>query len=181
MRTEAVGAEELGPPLSFDELWNLGLEAEEKMKSRGCPQDESHTEPETDAEPVGSGPSGLGSEMQVGSFETRRALCDGAGLCSLGKWTPWQRPVNENEKLRKLHELVREIVRDLATLTGHIAEQLFHRLARGEVQQGPFDKEKFDDIIRRAKHLFLGAQERPTDQPQKISISTQQGTQTRTE
>ena len=169
-RTETASEDELEPPLSFEELWNLGLEAEEKMKNRAGPQVESDTEPETDAEPVGSGPSGMGLEMQVGPFERRRAVCDGAGLCSLGKWAPWQRPVNDDEKLRKLYELVRETVKDLPALTGHTAKQLFHRLAKGDVQQDPFDKGKFSQVIRRAKQLFPGAHERPTDQPQKIAI-----------
>ena len=52
----------------------------------------------------------------------------------------------------------------------YTADQLFDKLARGEVKNDPFNAEKFDDWVRKAMQIFPGSEARPEDMPQRISI-----------
>ncbi len=58
------------------------------------------TEPDTEAEPEGAGPRGIGERLMVGAFHKCRPICDGAGLCSIGRWAPWARPETRHPRLR---------------------------------------------------------------------------------
>ena len=100
--------------------------------------DGSDTEPDEDAKPTGAGPRGRGPPLEVGSFEKRRELVDGAGLCSLGKWAPAERPITESVKLRKVRPILWEAIERLQETAGASAEQISDSLASGKVDEGPF-------------------------------------------
>ena len=61
-------------------------------------------------------------------------------------------------------------VGDIVNLTDYTADQLFDKLARGEVKNDPFNAERFDDLVRKAMKIFPGSEARPEDMPQRISI-----------
>ena len=95
------------------------------------------TSADRDAEPLGSGPKGEGSALEVGSHNRRRPLCDGGGLCSLGLGQAAQRPVIVSSRL----DSVRAILdRGLANLDASFPggyRKLFDRHAAGKVQEFP--------------------------------------------
>ncbi len=118
--------------------------AEEELRATRGFQDrqralESDTEPDSDAEVLGAGPRGWGDPMFVGSHERRREVCDGAGLCSLGRWPPWRRPSVLHPALRQVRGLLMDFLINLEANVGYNPRVLFQRLAAGEVGDNPFD------------------------------------------
>ena len=106
---------------------DAGLSAESEppeyikmMRATGEPENDEHgiedddgeedTEADENAWPRGSGPRGRGPPLQVGSFEKRREIVDGAGLCSLGKWPPAQRLMRTFERLREIRVMLMKAV-----------------------------------------------------------------------
>ena len=73
-------------------------------------------------------------------------------------------------KLRRLRESVQGAIRKLVRLTRCTANQLFSKLAKGEVSSHFFGAAKFNDIAKKAIYIFPSPQARPEDLPQKISI-----------
>ena len=55
-------------------------------------EQDSDTEPDDDALPYGAGQKDHGPPMKAGRYERERDLCDGAGICSVGRRPPWSRP-----------------------------------------------------------------------------------------
>ena len=102
------------------------------------PSGDTDTEADEGAAPRGAGPQGHGEPLYFGDFEKRRVLCDGAGLCSLGRWPPEQRPCSESAALRRLWTLVSSWVDNLPTSIGLTAGELFASLADGQVTTSPF-------------------------------------------
>ncbi len=99
---------------------------------------DSDTDPDTDAEPYGAGVRGFGPPLQVGSHDRRRDLCDGAGLCSLGIWAPWQRPPVSHPALLRVRALLLEYIAGMKDRVNISAAELFDKLAAGEVLEDPF-------------------------------------------
>ena len=105
-------------PSEFTEMMKVaGLRETEKT-------DGSDTDPDADAEPKNAGPRGRGPPLEIGSFEKRRELVDGAGLCSLGKWAPANRPVTKSAKLRNVRAILWEAVERLQDSVGATPEQI---------------------------------------------------------
>jgi hypothetical protein len=127
------------------------------------------TEPDADAEPEGSGPRGSGPPLKVGSFERERPLCDGAGLCSLGRWRPADRPPPSHPGLIALRVMINEAMMKLPVTMGMSAVQLFDSLAEGLVKDDPFPPKLRESLHEQALDIFAGAQadgrQRPTDRP----------------
>ncbi len=82
--------------------------------------------------------------MLVGTHERQRWLCDGAGLCSLGLWAPWQRPPPTHPSLVKAGSLVDDFIDALTGNYGYSAEELFARLAEGAIADNPFPGATWD-------------------------------------
>ena len=111
--------------------------------------EEDDTEPDEGALPKGSGPKGIGQPLQVGSFERRRDLVDGAGLCSLGKWRPKDRPAHVSDRLTRIREILMRAVDELSGSKGMDADHLFAMLAKGEVKENPFDNASWGRSVAR--------------------------------
>ncbi len=115
---------------------------------------ESDTEADSDAAPAGSGPRGRGQGMLVGSFERSRPLCDGCGLCSLGRWAPWDRPEVSAHRLVALRELGLEGVRAWVSATGSTVDAIFDELAAGKTAGEPWPEEFVTRLAERAMQIF---------------------------
>ncbi len=137
---------------------------------------ESDTEADTEAEPAGAGVKGLGTPMRVGSHESQRDLCDGAGLCSLGVWPPWQRPELRCPLLRRVRSLILDYMQHMEANTGYSVQALFDALAEGRVTTSPFeDKDSgFRSLVDAVLHTLSQdgdrAYARTDDVPQVIRI-----------
>ncbi len=102
---------------------------------------ESDTDADSEAPPLGSGTQGVGEPLMVGAHDRRRRLCDGAGLCSLGQWPPWRRPVSDCPQLAQARLHIDCYIDSLYQRIGLTAEQLFDQLAAGEVAEDPFARD----------------------------------------
>ncbi len=136
--------------------------------------DTSDTDPDTDAEPAGAGPKGVGPPMLVGTKSRARPLCDGAGLCSTGVWPPWSRPESQSGKLREICALVNRAVDAWVQGCGTTAEDLFDRLAAGQIQEDPVPPRITFGLTEQVTRLFdecdEPARRRPGDRDQIIHI-----------
>ncbi len=133
----------------------------------------SDTEPDEGACPAGSGPRGIGPPLQVGRGSSRRDLCDGGGLCSVGRWAPRDRPKLEAPRLQQIRSAVkRAIVREDAN--GHWSSALFAKLCRGELQCDPFPASATAELREYAAGLYDGdemhARPRAEDRPQAVQV-----------
>ncbi len=140
--------------------------------------DPSDTEADSDAEPAGSGPTGEGDPMTVGSFHRCRSLCDGAGLCSLGKWPPWSRPEAVAPRLLRFRHIVQEGVTRWCSHMGKSPAALFDMLAEGAVKDDPIPSALMSDLIEQAVDLYAGyvvkARRQAGDAPQHVEIRLMQ-------
>ncbi len=137
---------------------------------------ESDTEADTDAEPAGAGVKGVGMPMRVGSHEAQRNVCDGAGLCSLGVWPPWQRPEVSCPVLRRVRALILDYMHHMEANVGYSVQGLFDALAEGKVTSSPFDSKDtgFRSLVDAVLHTLSQdgerAYARTDDVPQVIRI-----------
>ncbi len=117
---------------------------------------ESDTDADTDAEPAGAGVKGVGVPMRVGSHESQRDLCDGAGLCSLGVWPPWQRPEVRCPRLRRVRSLILDYMRLMEANVGYSVQTLFDALAEGRVTSSPFESKEsgFRSLVDAVLHTL---------------------------
>ncbi len=162
-------------PPTTAEVHAAALQEEETIAARQERHADEDTEADSDAEPHGAGPRGRGDCMHVGSFEKRRALCDGGGLCSLGRWPPWDRPEPAHPRLLAVREIGLKGVRAWCTSTGASVEELFTRLARGEVSQDPWPPQLLSELTNEALSLFddgdqPSARARPGDREQLVHV-----------
>jgi hypothetical protein len=132
------------------------------------------TDPDTDAEPAGSGLRGRGEPMGVGHGPRRRTLCDGAGLCSPGLWAPRERPRLGHPRLLAIRAAIQRYVAARDSVDGW-SERLFERLARGEVEDSPLPAAEMSSLAEYAMGLYDGddaggARPRAEDQPQVVRI-----------
>ncbi len=134
--------------------------------------EESDTEPDSDAEPAGAGVRGLGPPLEVGSQEHRRVLCDGAGLCSLGLWPPWRRPAALAPPLAKVRLLLLQYIADLPLHLGYSAEDLFDRLAAGQVEADPFASDQ--TVMPQLVHKILDILSSPSSSARPRSSDLEQ-------
>ena len=125
----------------------------------------SDTDADTDAEPAGSGPRGQGPGLRVGRGTHERGLQDGAGLCSLGRWEPADRPKQTDTRLICLGAAIRREVaalRDstlgskscLTTEPRPAVEIIFDRLASGAAEHSIFPEERTRALLDYADELF---------------------------
>ncbi len=135
---------------------------------------ESDTEPDDDAKPLGYGPRGHGDPLWVGAFERRRVLIDGAGICSLGRWPPWRRPQPSAPKLVRLRQLLIDSINNFEYWIGESARTLFGRLARGGVTDNPFPDSFMRELTDAALAIFqdgvYSGWPRAGDRPQPIKL-----------
>ncbi len=140
------------------------------------PRAEDDGEPEGDEgeRPLGYGPRGAGEPMMVGSFEKRRVLRDGAGLCSLGVWAPWHRPQPTAPRLLAIRAIVDWMIDELDKVHGVPPQVLFSRLAEKQVASDPVPVALQEAALRKAWLVYRdvdgGAEPRPHDRPQVIRI-----------
>ncbi len=134
----------------------------------------SDTEPDEDAAPFGSGPRGHGDALLVGSHERERVVCDGAGLCSLGQWAPWQRPAPHNPRLQEASRLIDDYVDNMADQHGFSAEELFGKMAQGAVESHPLLGSAWEVLVERFQGILDGGtgstHPRADDQPQRLRV-----------
>ena len=100
----------------------------DETRGKKEPSSEFDTEADEGALPKGSGPRGQGPPLQVGSFERRRDLVDGAGICSLGRWRPLDRPQSSSRRLLKLREILRDFIDKMPRLIHMTHLELFAKL-----------------------------------------------------
>ena len=147
---------------------------DERQKNQRKTASDSDTDPDDDAEPLGSGPRGRGQPFQVGSFERRRDLVDGAGLCSLGKWAPADRPVTASARLRQVREVILSALEDLPTCRGGDVDSLFDQLAEGKIESDPLGAEFCGDVRNAVFAIFKDAphdgRPQPGDKRQPIRV-----------
>ncbi len=156
-------------PPDEDELRAAIEREEDRIADRQAQPTESDTEPDTDAEPYGSGQRGMGPPLKVGTFERERELCDGGGLCSLGRWPPSRRPPIRTARLRHLNRIIDEAVDQWIKHEGKSAVEIFEQLAKGQTLLDPIPEGIKEEMRRRARALFDGAvcdgQPNPNDLP----------------
>ncbi len=135
--------------------------------------DSDDTSADSDAAPAGSGPQGFGDPMWVGTFEKRRPLCDGAGLCSPGRWPPHTRPRQPASRLRLLNAAVGRALRNMDN-GGNSLRNLFLQLSTGQVTEDPFPQAVTQDLREYITATFdndpINARPRPGDRPQVIEL-----------
>ncbi len=175
--TAASGAPSSSPPEAADALSQA---LREHQATRGAVARaallESDTEADTDAEPAGAGIKGVGVPMRVGSHEAQRDLCDGAGLCSLGVWPPWQRPEVRCPRLRLVRSLILDYMSHLEANIGYTVHSFFDALAEGKVMTSPFEdrdsgfRALVDAVLHVLSHDGEHAYARVGDVPQEIRI-----------
>ncbi len=159
-------------PLEYDELMKIAAAEKEKIQANPADPD---TEPDTDAEPAGSGPRGRGAPMRTGSHHRERDFRDGAGLCSPGRWPPWSRPSPRGPRLLRLRAAIRRAVRELGNKVGGGVDQIYEQLAAGQCTEPPFPTAVIDDLAEYALALFDdeargGARVQDGDLPQPVRI-----------
>jgi hypothetical protein len=112
--------------------------------------------------------------MMVGSFEKRRVLRDGAGLCSLGVWAPWHRPPPKSPRLLAVRGIVEWMIDEMDGVHGVPPQILFTRLAEKQVASDPVPAALQEAALRKAMKVYQdvdgGAGPRPQDRPQTIRI-----------
>ncbi len=162
------------PPTTADV--EAAARAEEAVIAAKRPQlDDDDTEPDSDAAPAGSGLRGVGEPMSVGAFERARPLCDGCGLCSIGRWPPWRRPEASSPRVQAWREIGIQAVRAWAFSADLTVDQLFDRLARGDIAGEPWPDDFISRITARTLELFDGdvphdARPRPADRAQQVHV-----------
>ncbi len=146
-----------------------------QIESKREKREDSDTEPDEGALPLGAGPRGHGPPMRTGKFERERDLCDGAGICSLGRWPPWRRPATGDSRILALRAALRRTVIDTLRNTDGGLDGLFGRLAGGQLQSSPFSDAVKPDLAEYAMSLFDadghgGARPRAGDVPQPVRV-----------
>ncbi len=134
----------------------------------------SDTEPDSDAAPPGAGPRGAGDAMTVGSHERLRLLCDGGGLCSLGLWPPWRRPAPSHPRLLSAGRFVDDYLDKMEVQHGLAPEDLFDRMARGSIEDLPFQGAPWDYAQQEFQRVIDGGTgstvPQSADQPQRLRV-----------
>ncbi len=150
----------------------LDIEREEDKK--GMASEESDTEPDEGARPIGYGPRGEGDPLHVGSFERRRVIHDGAGLCSLGRWPPDRRPRLRSPRLLRLRHLLFESLDNIKGITGYELEELFGKLASGRIDSCPWPEPYLAGLRDQVSALFddapVQARPKPGDVEQPVAV-----------
>ena len=126
----------------------------EEQRAEAAVDDTTSSSADSEAEPPGSGPRGVGPPLQVGAHHRRRSLCDGGGLCSLGLWPPAQRPMISTSRLEEVRRILDEGIRRLDTLVAGGYQGLFDRLAAAEVQEMPFPTGLVESIAESFMRLW---------------------------
>ncbi len=164
------------------ELEEIRNEAKMQIENRQEKREDSDTEPDEGALPHGAGPRGHGPPLRTGKFERERGLCDGAGICSLGRWPPWHRPATRDNRILALRAALRRTVLDTLGSTVGGLDGLFGRLAGGQLQSSPFSDAVKSDLAEYAMSLFDadghgGARPRDGDVPQPVRVRLLQALQ----
>ncbi len=160
------------PPPELEEIRD---EARIQVEDKREKAVDSDTEPDEDALPRGAGPRGRGPPMHTGKFERRRELCDGLGICSLGRWPPWLRPSSGDGRIIALRAAIRRAVLDTVKAAEGGLDGLFARLAGGQLATSPFDDAVKASLAEYAMTLFDddghgGARPRAGDVPQPVRV-----------
>ena len=157
------------------ELDEITRRAEEERDGKIQAVQESDTDPDEGAVPRGRAPQGRGRAMKVGSFEKERDLVDGAGICSPGRWPPWDRPQFPQQRAAAIRGAIAEAVERLGQNGGLNASQLFDELASGKIVGDPFPPEITDSLVDFMYRISDddgggGARPRPGDRPQPVRV-----------
>ncbi len=162
-------------PPEQDELDRAAAEHAEGLARK----EDSDTEPDEDAPPAGAGLRGYGPPMRTGRYEKERDLCDGAGICSAGRWPPWRRPTTRDGKVLAIRAALRRAVLRTADAAEGGLHGLFGRLASGQVLESPFDADLKAELAEYSMSLFDndgcgGARSRKDDLEQPVRIRLMQ-------
>ncbi len=123
-------------------------------------EQDSDTEADEGALPLGSGVLGRGMPLMVGRGPTARALQDGAGLCSPGRWSPRQRTEVTQKDIVELRLLLRDAIDELLDKMGTTARELVERVTSADCQASPFP-DCWTVALREAAHDTFGHDSRP--------------------
>ncbi len=165
----------LGNPPTTAEV-DAAARAEEAAIAAKVPHvDDDDTEPDVDAAPAGAGLRGEGDPLLVGTFERARPLCDGLGLCSIGRWPPCRRPETPSSRVQAWRDIGVQAVRAWAVSVDSTVDQLFDRLACGDISGEPWPDEFINRVTARTLELFdddvpYNARPRPADRAQQVHI-----------
>ncbi len=143
------------------------LDAEKQVHDH----DEQDTDTEADegALPLGSGVLGRGMPLMVGRGPTARPLQDGAGLCSPGRWSPSQRTVVTQKDIVELRLLLRHAIDELLSETSTTALELVERVTSADCQAAPFP-DSWTVALRDAAHDIFGQDSRPRPEDRHCDI-----------
>ncbi len=117
---------------------------------------DTDTDPDSDAAPAGAGPKGSGPPMMVGGRSEARQLRDGAGLCSTGVWPPWSRPEIKAPSLISIRAHVMRTVDAWAQGCGVSVDEVFDKLAAGEVKEDPMPPSLLHGLTELAMRQYDG-------------------------
>ncbi len=132
--------------------------------------DTTDTQADDTAQPLGAGPQGFGQPLQIQRGRRRRALQDGGGLCSPGRWAPWDRPTCRAPKVMALRAAIqRELQRLRAHEEGDQVKKIFERIAAQKCEGAPFPVDRTAALQDYAEKLY-GDEARPRRGDRKTAI-----------
>ncbi len=114
----------------------------------------SDTEADQDAEPAGAGPKGWGPTLTVYKGRKRRAVQDGGGLCSLGRWPPERRPVCRHPRIQLLRAALRRELQDWQLSDGADLKQIFQAMCGDDSMTCPFPETRTARLLAYALQLY---------------------------
>ncbi len=120
--------------------------------------------------------------MRTGRLERERDLCDGAGICSPGRWPPWSRPVSNGWRVLAVRGALRRAVLQLDVTSEKGLKGVFAELAAGRLTQSPFREEAKAELAEYIMTLFdddgaQGARPRRGDLDQPVRVRLLQALQ----
>ena len=111
-------------------------------KLRETPESDDGSTADEDAMPRGSGRTGRGSRLLVGSGYCVREYCDGQTLASQGRWPVESRRHPEHPEWKSVADMITDFSQTVGTM------ELLVNLAMGRIKDSPFPPEAVSSFLK---------------------------------